>query len=149
MTSEDRFRIATPPVIHQIIDGEVILVHLSLGTYHSLEGSAALLFDPLLHGATASELCALLSAATDGDETTIHAAVTGFLADLERDGLVVPAADAAPVVAVAMPALTRRPFVAPHVETFTDLQDLLTADPIHDVEPSGWPNLTPEGQSGR
>lgn len=31
-------------------------------------------------------------------------------------------------------------FDAPRMEIFSDLQDLLLADPIHDVAEAGWPN---------
>ncbi|MFT7393949.1 MAG: hypothetical protein ACI83Y_001624, partial [Candidatus Azotimanducaceae bacterium] len=30
-------------------------------------------------------------------------------------------------------------WVAPSFEKFTDMQDLLLFDPIHEVQPSGWP----------
>ena len=36
--------------------------------------------------------------------------------------------------------LMRQPFSTPVLETYTDMQDLLTLDPIHDVDPQqGWP----------
>ena len=56
MSSDETFRVATPQVIHETVDGEVILIHLERGTYHSLRGSGALLFEPLLRGATPREL---------------------------------------------------------------------------------------------
>jgi Coenzyme PQQ synthesis protein D (PqqD) len=148
MKSEERFRVAAPEVIHQTIDGEVILVHLTRGTYHSLRGSGAFLFDPLVRGASIADLAAVLSAGTDGDVSRIEAAVSRFVQDLRRDGLIVTAVDEAggDGAAAAPPASsTKQPFEEPRLETFTDLQDLLLTDPIHDVEPPGWPNVARGG----
>ena len=148
MKSEERFRVAAPEVIHQTIDGEVILIHLTRGTYHSLQGSGALLFDPLLRGASMADLAGLLSAGPDGDVSRIEAAVERFLQELRHDGLIVAAADEAggdgPVAAPPAP-MAKLPFEEPQIETFTDLQDLLLTDPIHDVEPPGWPNVARGG----
>jgi Coenzyme PQQ synthesis protein D (PqqD) len=148
MKSEERFQVAAPEVIHQTVDGEVILVHLTRGTYHSLRGSGALLFDPLVRGASMADLAAMLSAGTDGEVSRIEAAVARFVQDLRRDGLIVAAVDGAGgdgAVAAPLTPSIKRPFEEPHVETFTDLQDLLLTDPIHDVEPPGWPNVARGG----
>jgi hypothetical protein len=148
MDSADRFRVAAPDVIHQTVDGEVIVVHLQRGTYHCLRGTGALLFDPLVRGASVPDLAAVLAAGTDGDASRIEAAVTRFVQDLWRDGLIVATtdgADGAGAVAAPPAPSVKRPFEEPHVETFTDLQDLLLTDPIHDVEPPGWPNVARGG----
>ena len=148
MSSDETFRVATPQVIHETVDGEVILIHLERGTYHSLRGSGALLFEPLLRGASARELEAVLAAQTDADPTTVQAAVARVVDALWRQALVVRATDGASGAAPAAPAAAngpageRRPFEEPRLESFTDLQDLLTADPIHEVEPLGWPRLS-------
>ena len=119
----ERFRVAAPEVIHQTIDGEVVLVHLTRGTYHSLRGSGALLFAPLVRGASMADLAAMLAAGTDGEATRIEAAA----------GRPTPSPSA------------KQPFEEPQVETFADLQDLLLTDPIHDVESRGWPNVARGG----
>jgi hypothetical protein len=144
----ERFRVAAPEVIHQTIDDEVILVHLGRGTYHNLRGSSALLFDALVRGASRADLVRALSAATDGEASRIEAAVARFVQDLWRDGLIVAAEDRATAdgaATVPPRSSVKRPFEEPEVETFTDLQDLLLTDPIHDVEPLGWPNVARGG----
>jgi hypothetical protein len=151
MSSDVSYRVATPHVIHETVDGEVILIHLERGTYHSLRGSGALLFEPLLRGASARELEAVLAAETDADAATVEGAVERVVQALWRQALVVladgaPGTTAAPATAPG-PALARRPFEEPCLETFTDLQDLLTADPIHEVEPLGWPRVSRDTQT--
>jgi Coenzyme PQQ synthesis protein D (PqqD) len=144
MNSEERFWVAAPEVIHQTVDREVILIHLARGTYHSLRGSGPLLFDPLVRGASLDDLVAVLSAETDGEVSRIEAAVARFVQELRRDGLIVAAAYGAGgegSAAASSNGSAKQSFEEPEIETFTDLQDLLLADPIHDVEPPGWPNV--------
>jgi hypothetical protein len=90
-----------------------------------------------------TELSDALSLETDGERAAIQAAVSRIVFELVHLGLAVlePAAEGATAAPGAAGAPAKRPFVEPTLETFTDLQDLLTADPIHDVEPPGWPQL--------
>jgi hypothetical protein len=36
----------------------------------------------------------------------------------------------------------RSPFEAPRLDRYDDMRDLLLADPIHDADTAGWPNLS-------
>jgi hypothetical protein len=36
-------------------------------------------------------------------------------------------------------AQAKRPFVIPSLQAYRDMQDMLSLDPIHDVEAAGWP----------
>ena len=47
-----RYRINSPPVIHQTLDGEVIVVNLDTGTYYSLVGTGAAIWDAVERGAS-------------------------------------------------------------------------------------------------
>jgi hypothetical protein len=43
--------------------------------------------------------------------------------------------------------IAKRPFHAPGLQAFQDMQDMLALDPIHDVEAAGWPVPRPEDDS--
>ena len=62
---------------------------------------------------------------------------TRFLAELEEEGLVVEA-DGADGTTPDLGSASSD-FASPHLEKYTDLQDLIMLDPIHEVEPKGWP----------
>jgi hypothetical protein len=40
--------------------------------------------------------------------------------------------------------VAKKPFTDPVIEIYTDLQDLLLLDPIHDVDDRGWPVFNPQ-----
>lgn len=156
MTAAPRYRVATREVAHEMIDGEVILIHSGRGTYHSLRGSAAAMFPVLVPGASAAELASALLATHEVDAERAARAAEAFLASLSEAGLVVEAppgeggnaAAAPPAPPSAAPGRARTPYEEPRIETFTDLQDLILADPIHEVEEAGWPNVAPETRRG-
>ena len=42
------------------------------------------------------------------------------------------------------PADAARVFEAPRLEKYTDMQDLVLLDPVHEVDEQGWPQQRPE-----
>jgi hypothetical protein len=140
MTAQDVYRVNSPRVIFENIDGELILVHMEKGAYYTTDEVGALLWDLIESGATAGEMAAVLRAEYEADPADIDAGMTAFFARLiEEDlvSLVEPTADrTAPRRA---PVAARRPFRPPTLESYRDMQDMLALDPIHDVEAAGWP----------
>jgi hypothetical protein len=142
MTPDTEFRINALPFAHQTIDGEVVIVNVDNGTYYSLRDTGAEVWALLERGADAREVVRELAGRYSGAVAEITAGVERLLDDLLREGIVSPqprdgAADRAPVAAAA--ATARPEFVAPILERFTDMKDLLLLDPIHEGGDSGWP----------
>jgi len=132
-------------VIHQDFEGEVVVIDLASGNYFSLAGSGGALWRQLARGSfTAESLAAALVALHDIDQARAAADVASFLADLEREGLVVRCDGATdPVVPAGTegPDQGRTPYAPPKVVAYHDLQELFLLDPVHDVDPSaGWPH---------
>ena len=130
---ETCYRISPSQVAHQHIDGEVIVIHFETGSYFSLNGSAAELWQMLAKPQTVGTLSARFSGA-NGQATT---AVQRFIDELMTEKLVERIVTT-PTRNGAQPAI---PFAAPLLEKYSDMQHLLLADPLHDVEEAGWPNL--------
>jgi hypothetical protein len=128
----------TPAVVSEAIDGEVIVIHLERGSYFSLRDTAAELWELVEQGCASETIVEAMSARYSGagaDEVAREA--TRFLGELREEGLVVDADGAA----VEAPDLVTAgaDFAPPRLEKYTDLQDLIMMDPIHEVEPEGWP----------
>lgn len=131
-------------VVHETIDGETLLIDLLSGTYFSLRESAAEIWHLLLARGSVELAAAELVRRYPDDAAAVEPAVRRFaeqLRDLEllRDGPGPAAAGPAPA---APPSTSAAPaaFVAPVVETFTDMQYFLMLDPIHDADAdAGWP----------
>jgi hypothetical protein len=141
-------------VLHDAIDGEVIAIDLSSGTYYSLRGSAAEVWEMIKGspGASNNEITEALAARYQLSDHDVDAPVTEFLGQLHGEGLVaaVPGNGAAAPVALTVENSTSpREFVAPVLDKFTDMQDLVLIDPVHDVTGAGWPHAAPDAATAK
>jgi hypothetical protein len=134
-------------VVHETIDGETILIHLGTGTYYSLDGVGASVWQLLAEGAAPGALTAQLGSRYDAEPTLVQRSVTGFIQELLEEGLLtVSPPGSAPVAVHASGGegepSGRAPFVAPVLHKYTDMQEFMLVDPLHDVEAhAGWPHV--------
>jgi hypothetical protein len=140
---ERRFRLRGAPIIHDTIDNETIAINQLTGAYYSLEGPAALVWLLLADGATAGEVGAELALRYTSDDP-LQPAVQAFLDELLAEELVVVADAPADTRATASPGLPDPPperprFPGLRLQRYTDLEVMLLADPIHEVDETGWP----------
>ncbi len=143
----DCLRVNGPQVIHESIDGEVIVINLGTGSYYSLKGSGAEVWDVLDRAGVATEeiLVNALAARFDCSRPEIAAGVGSLLNELRGEGLIVEAeTTAAPVSLVEEAVGTKAAFEPPRLEKFTDMQDLVLLDPVHEVDATGWPQRRPD-----
>ena len=72
------------------------------------------------------------------------------MAELADEGLVVGAGASSGstprLVAIAQDA-TPQAFDAPRLERYTDMQDLVLLDPVHQVDDTGWPRTKEDAES--
>ena len=139
-------RVNAPQVIHEAIDGEVIIINLTSGNYYSLKGSGAEIWQ-LVQGVTSHDEIVETLSSRYGTEGEIEGAVAGFLADLEREGLTAAADGEVRAQADSQPPPSEAAttaFVPPSLEKFTDMQDLVLLDPVHEVDATGWPQTRPD-----
>lgn len=131
--------VRSPHVVHETIDGDTVIVDMALGTYYRLEGAAAEAWQCLAAGASAADLRAVLSARFEAPGAEIEAAVAAFLSVLGEYKLIAPCEAGAPPALPAAPGVLKRPFPGMAVHRFTDFQELLRLDPVHEVDEIGWP----------
>jgi hypothetical protein len=134
-------RVNHPSVISESIDGEVVIIALGTGTYYSLRGPAARAWDGLAAGWSTDDVTADLLATFTADGASVADELISFVDALLAEGLIVTTDDAPtePSSPLPRPAsiLPWEPLV---LETFTDMQELILLDPVHEVEPAqGWP----------
>lgn len=136
------FRINRDEIAHDVIDGEVILINTMSGCYYSLRGTAVPLWGEIEDGRSLDGLRDWAAGQYGLAPAAAAAMVEGFVAGLVADGVLLPADSAAAPGAFPRiaPAAADGAFAAPVVERFTDMQDLLTLDPIHEVDDLGWPH---------
>ncbi len=118
-----------PDVIDEAFDGEAVLVHMGTGCYFSLNAPGTAIWALLQDGRSAGAIAASL----DWEAAPVEA----FVERLRAEDLV----EEAEVDAGATQVVDPPPAEEPALQRFSDMQDLLMLDPIHDIDldGDGWP----------
>jgi hypothetical protein len=146
-----RFKVNVPHVIHETIDGEVIIINLASGNYYSAKGSGAQVWNFIQRTSSTStaEIVAELALHFDHPSDAVDSSVTLFVHELRAEGLVADASrdDASPSPVVPAVegngSIERAAFEEPVLEKYTDMVDLVLLDPVHEVAETGWPKQQP------
>jgi hypothetical protein len=123
--------------------GEVIAIQLATGHYYSMGGTAADLWSLLVNGANADSIMEKMSlhfTLPDDAKTQIE----HFLDNALAVGLLKERVETAQEAAALPEDHQRDTWVPPIIQEYTDLQDLILVDPVHDTKPTGWPDLKQE-----
>lgn len=149
MVTPQRLRINTPLVVSQVIEGEAILIHFDSGCYYSANATGSMVLDFVTNGLGSEAIAQRLVEQFPEAGSEIPATIDSFLAEAQAEGLLVPGEASQGVEGLSagqgLPPIAGA-FVAPRLERFDDLQDLLMLDPIHDVDAVGWP-VPPPGEA--
>lgn len=144
MNCSTRYR-SHPQVVHQTVDGEAILIHMETGTYYSLHSAASVAWAILADGCSAKQLASTLQEiCTNCPPDSVEEEAAAFIEQLNDENLLVESDEGAAATTPAL-ASTQVPIAYGPLtfQKFTDMQDLLLADPIHEVSEAGWPMLPP------
>lgn len=143
-----RFRINSPKVIHETIDGETVIVNLDSGNYYSLEKVGADIWALIGSGLPVPEIIEDVACRYAGERKEMNHGVHQFVAELEQEGLIVTdeshvnSGEPGAAIQGTTQAIEGHPvFETPALHKYSDMQDLLLLDPIHEVDDTGWPNV--------
>ena len=123
------YRIRTPQVVHESVAGEVVAIDFGSGSYFSLRGPAEALWSALAddQARTVADVAPAVDGAADAGQVATFLDQLVDLGLLERTGEPAGGGDGTGELAV---------------EHFTDMEDLILLDPVHDVTDAGWPNTS-------
>lgn len=145
MTIPKPLKVNEPHVVHETIDGETVLLNLRKGLYYSLNDSGSALWDYIQITGDPGAAIDLLTTDGQADHDKTISSVKQFLNELVEEELLVNGKDTNPASETEMNSAAESlkslatDFSPPAMSKYTDMQDLLLLDPIHDVEEEGWP----------
>lgn len=155
MLLEENYRPNTPNVIHEIINGEAVMINLEKGYYYSLDPTGSAIWQLLDQGMTVSQIVIVLQQQYAGSQTMFETGIHDFFLQLQTENLIVSyerperskdviEQSAAGTNSDGM-GQNQAAFVAPMLHKYTDIEDLLLLDPIHEVDETGWPAVPDNG----
>jgi len=137
-------------IAHEIIDGEAVIVNFDNGNYYSLNKNGAEIWSYIERDTSLMTIIEECIRRYQGGGTEIEKSVHQFLANLEKENIISiyresKGENADPIKATEGEPNAEKPkFEAPVLNTYTDMQELLLLDPIHEVDENGWPNIKKE-----
>jgi len=138
----DRYCVNEPSVISEVIDGETIVLNFESGHYYSFNPSASEIWLRVLAGSPIASATESVARRFAVDPAAIRREVEDFVRRLEAEQLIRRAPDdtvPAPATVSEAAGDSVAAFSSPEFEKFTDMEELLLLDPIHEVGDAGWP----------
>ncbi len=146
MSSNKLFRINIPTVSHETIDGETVIINLETGHYYSMHGVGADIWSFIEGAYTVNDIIKAIQNRYDGPHVDIENSINKLISEMEQEGLIVPnlenfakSSEVANTQAEHEQGEERPIYKAPILNKYSDMQDLLLLDPIHEVDETGWP----------
>jgi hypothetical protein len=139
MAGGTRLEVDADRFAYETIDAEVIVIDRIGGIFYSLRGSACVLWPALANGVDRDRLVHWVAEGFLMDRAAVQAAVEPFLGLLLAEGILQRVEGEGATSAEKL--VVEGAFEPPTFEKFTDMQDLLTMDPLHEVDDEeGWPS---------
>ena len=150
----DSLKINVSQVVHETIDGETILLNLETGNYYSMDQMGVVIWQLLENEICVNDLIEALKNRFPDQDSEISASIPDFIAELIQEDLLIiherPTAGNDSRQSGWNPLDTLEKieysvYCPPVLNKYTDMQDLLQLDPIHEVKvDTGWPTAKPD-----
>jgi Coenzyme PQQ synthesis protein D (PqqD) len=139
-----KYGVNAPKVLYEAFEDETVLINLDSGSYYSFSGSGAVIWDRIVRGDSVGCVIENLQKRFGGPDG-IAPAVQDFVRELIEENLIVEESSGAErnVQQARTEIFTIAQFERPVLQKYTDMQDLLLLDPIHEVDETGWPHALP------
>lgn len=147
MPYQKYYKINSPSVINETIEGESVIINLNSGMYYSLDNIGAIIWDAIENRHPITDIAAFLSFHYQVDAGEVKATIYDLVNQLLIEELIieVPGDDEGISPSpLAFAGNHPETFEKPVLYKFGDMQDLLLLDPIHEVDEAGWPYSKPD-----
>lgn len=126
-----------------VTDGIAIIINSETGIYYGLNGLGTSVYENLVNGASVEEILVALKSIA-GAPADIESRLNSFISKMIEFELIIESAESSASVEIDSTTASEEDFTL-DVSEYNDAQELLLADPIHEVkEETGW---TPEKDS--
>ena len=121
-----------------ISEGTAIIINSVTGIYYGLNPFGTVIFDRILDGAAVEDIVSSVMR-IPGAAEDFGKSLDAFVKSLLENEIVIPGNDKSPVTVPIDPEVAVADGFVPICTAYQDVQELLFADPIHEVEEDeGW-----------
>lgn len=139
------YQIDPTKAIYDVIDNDIVIINLDNGNYYNLTSVSVLIWKNLIKGATEQKILDSIESEYDVKLNKAKNDLSAFLKNLLTEKLIINADESTIVGDDSQPnkEAIKQEYSPPELETFSDMQDFLLVDPIHEVDENGLPKFTP------
>jgi hypothetical protein len=149
MNSNVPYKVNKANVVSEKFDDEVVIINLDSGNYYSLKEIGFNIWSLVENGASADEIVEWIMSQYDfSNAEEINKSVSQFIAELTVEGLIISDGTLKNKNIKTPDTQTEKGLIPGKslfdsnkivLQKYTDMQDFLLVDPIHEVEYTDWP----------
>jgi len=142
MPESEQWVIDSNRVIHENLDGEQVLIDLVNGNYFSFSKVAVDIWNLLEKNIDTANIIKWITGRYSGEKKAVEKGVIKFLEELHQEHIINKISSGPCSSDLHLPDYPEQSieFELPVLNKYTDMNELLLIDPIHDVSETGWPN---------
>ena len=134
------YKLNEEKMFYNMAEGQAIVINFTTGMYYGTSSLGSAVLDSLLAGAGVEEICKAVQA-LPGCPADMEAQLNAFVGQLLEREIIVPADGTGAACVIGAASLADGFKLT--VDEFAEVQDLILADPVHDVDvEQGWPILS-------
>lgn len=134
-----RYYVFDNNIVSDVFGEEAVLVNLESGIYYSLRGSANQIWIRIFNQYSPAEILEDFKKIYKADESELASHIHSFVENLLEMNIIRSVDDATKKTIDVSSTDGLIEFSEPQLETFSDMQEILLLDPVHDVDKAGWP----------
>lgn len=135
------YKLNEEKMFYDMAEGQAIVINFTTGMYYGTSSLGSAVLDSLLAGAAVEDVCKAIQA-LPGCPADMDTQLNTFIGQLLEKEIIVPGESTGAAVTIDASALADGFKLT--VDEFAEVQDLILADPVHDVDvEQGWPILNP------
>lgn len=140
-----QYSINRDKVIFEKFDYEIVLINLENGNYFSIQQVAQIIWELIEKGLDRSSVISTIAKIYNTTFEKIEDDLTEFFEELLKESLIDITESTNKKFDSNVKDETiekqNKPYSKPVIEIYSDMQDLILLDPIHEVDNTGWPNI--------
>jgi hypothetical protein len=150
MTNTMRYSINHSKIVFEKFEDEVVLINLDNGNYFSIREVAGIVWGLIDKGFNSVEAAKFLSELFGASELELEDDIQLFIEQLLSEELISTSNSQVHTVFEASSVrISGKEYTKPKLEVYSDMQDLILLDPIHEVDETGWPNVKKETETSQ
>ncbi len=132
------YRILRPRIVYEVLNNEVIAIDFDTGTYFVLPHAAKQVWLLIEKQISVEQIAQLMADHYQRGYSQVLLDIEPFIEQLLCNGLIELSDSQGSAEGVQIDSQGWQ-YDAPKLMTYTDVQDLLLLDPIHEIAEVGWP----------